>query len=160
MTMFKISVLEQLKMCKRFFNNSISVLEEKDADFKPADGMMTVCEQTAHAAQSVEWFMRGMFSPQGFDFDFEKAEAEAQKVKTHTEALEWMNRALDEAMEKIEGCSESELLEPIPAGPMMKSEPRIGVIPALVDHTAHHRGSLVVYARLLGKTPNMPYGNM
>jgi uncharacterized damage-inducible protein DinB len=27
-----------------------------------------------------------------------------------------------------------------------------------VEHTAHHRGALTVYSRLLGKVPPMPYG--
>jgi len=31
------------------------------------------------------------------------------------------------------------------------------VINAIVDHTAHHRGALSVYARLPGKVPMMPY---
>jgi hypothetical protein len=28
------------------------------------------------------------------------------------------------------------------------------------DHTAHHRGALTVYSRLLGKVPKMPYADM
>jgi uncharacterized damage-inducible protein DinB len=28
----------------------------------------------------------------------------------------------------------------------------------MVEHTAHHRGALTVYSRLLGKVPLMPYG--
>ena len=36
-------------------------------------------------------------------------------------------------------------------------EPRLGVVSGIVDHTAHHRGSLAVYARLRGKVPPMPY---
>jgi uncharacterized damage-inducible protein DinB len=35
--------------------------------------------------------------------------------------------------------------------------PRWSVILGLVDHTAHHRGALTVYARLKGLTPPMPY---
>ena len=35
--------------------------------------------------------------------------------------------------------------------------PRSAIFGAITDHTAHHRGALTVYARLLGKTPPMPY---
>jgi uncharacterized damage-inducible protein DinB len=35
--------------------------------------------------------------------------------------------------------------------------PRHSVVSALMDHTAHHRGALTVYARLLGKVSPMPY---
>jgi len=38
--------------------------------------------------------------------------------------------------------------------------PRLVVIGAISDHTAHHRGALTVYARLLGKEPKMPYMDM
>ena len=31
------------------------------------------------------------------------------------------------------------------------------VINGITDHSAHHRGALAVYARLLGKEPAMPY---
>jgi len=27
----------------------------------------------------------------------------------------------------------------------------------MVEHTAHHRGALTVYSRVLGKVPAMPY---
>jgi hypothetical protein len=39
----------------------------------------------------------------------------------------------------------------------MGGAPRASIIDGLTDHTAHHRGSLAVYARLRGKTPPMPY---
>ena len=35
--------------------------------------------------------------------------------------------------------------------------PKGAAAQGLVDHTAHHRGALAVYARLVGKTPSMPY---
>jgi uncharacterized damage-inducible protein DinB len=35
--------------------------------------------------------------------------------------------------------------------------PRCTILNALTDHTAHHRGALSVYARLLGLVPPMPY---
>ena len=39
----------------------------------------------------------------------------------------------------------------------MKGAPRAAVVGPIVDHTAHHRGALTVYARLLGKVAPMPY---
>jgi uncharacterized damage-inducible protein DinB len=32
-----------------------------------------------------------------------------------------------------------------------------GVVWGMIEHTAHHRGALTVYSRLLGKVPPMPY---
>jgi uncharacterized damage-inducible protein DinB len=39
----------------------------------------------------------------------------------------------------------------------MGGEPISSIVGAISDHTAHHRGALTVYSRLLGKTPLMPY---
>jgi uncharacterized damage-inducible protein DinB len=39
----------------------------------------------------------------------------------------------------------------------MGGVPRWSVVSAISDHTAHHRGALTVYSRLLGKVPVMPY---
>jgi len=41
----------------------------------------------------------------------------------------------------------------------MGGEPRAAVVGAIVDHMAHHRGALSVYARLLGYAPPIPYGD-
>jgi uncharacterized damage-inducible protein DinB len=35
--------------------------------------------------------------------------------------------------------------------------PKHAIWTAVLDHTAHHRGALTVYSRLLGKVPAMPY---
>ena len=40
----------------------------------------------------------------------------------------------------------------------MSGAPRLAVVSGIVDHTAHHRGALSVYCRLLNKVPPMPYG--
>jgi uncharacterized damage-inducible protein DinB len=50
-------------------------------------------------------------------------------------------------------------MEPI-TGEIMTGAPKMAVVGAIGDHTAHHRGALAVYARLLGKEPKMPYANM
>jgi uncharacterized damage-inducible protein DinB len=42
----------------------------------------------------------------------------------------------------------------------MGGVPRFAITNALTDHTAHHRGALTVYARLLGLVPPMPYMDM
>lgn len=53
--------------------------------------------------------------------------------------------------------SEAELAAPMAENPIL-SGPVHHVVAAIVDHTAHHRGALTVYARLRGQVPAMPYG--
>ena len=42
-------------------------------------------------------------------------------------------------------------------GQIMGGAPRMAVISAITDHTAHHRGALTVYARMNTIVPPMPY---
>jgi len=145
-----------LRDTHRYFRNTISVLGPEDGDFAPNDEVFTVSAHIAHTADTVEWFMEGAFG-EGFSMDFEAHEAKARGVGSFEEALAWLDRAFDEAAGKVMAATEEELRAPLPEGPIMGGEPRLAVISAIVDHTAHHRGSLAVYARLLGKVPVMPY---
>jgi len=155
--MVKPGLIEQLKTAHRFFHSSASCLEEDDSEFAPRDGMMTVAQQVAHAGQSVEWFIDGGFGSEGFDLDFEKHGAETAKVRSLAEAMAWFDRAFDKAIATIEAATEDKLLAPLPEGEIMGGAPRLAVVNGVVDHTAHHRGSIATYARLLGKEPKMPY---
>jgi uncharacterized damage-inducible protein DinB len=61
------------------------------------------------------------------------------------------------AVEVAEGHSAEEWASPFPPNPIMGETPRFSIIGGVTDHTAHHRGALTVYQRLLGLTPLMPY---
>lgn len=151
--------IQVLKETQDFFNRSTRCLTEEDSGFRAAEGAWTVAQQVAHAAQTVDWFFEGAFRPEGFDMDFEKAAAEVEKVRSLGEARTWFDRAFAEAIEALGSRSAEELAQPLPPG-IMEGKPRASIIGALVDHTAHHRGALTVYARLLGKVPAMPYMEM
>ncbi len=53
--------------------------------------------------------------------------------------------------------SNAELTAPIADRPIMGGAPRMAIISAITDHTAHHRGALTIYARVSGLVPPMPY---
>ncbi|MGQ0613491.1 MAG: DinB family protein [Planctomycetaceae bacterium] len=143
---------------KLYFDRSTRVLTEEDADFAPEEGMFSTAQQMAHVAQTVEWFVKGAFSPDGFDTDFSALEKAVRKVKTLAEARDWLDRAFAYAIETLGSKSVAELQAPIAPGPIMGGAPRGSIVAGINDHTAHHRGALTVYARLRGKTSPMPYG--
>src|SRR5262245_38344096 len=62
----------QLLASKEFFERSTRVLEEADSEFRPREGMMTVAQQVAHTAQTLDWFIDGASRPEGFDLNFEQ----------------------------------------------------------------------------------------
>jgi len=99
----------------------------------------------------------GAFAAGGFSMEWEKMDAQVRGCQSLTEARAWMARAFGAAHAAADGHTEAEWASPLPAGPIMGGLPRHSVVSALMDHTAHHRGALTVYARLLGKVSPMPY---
>lgn len=151
------NLVAELKATQAFFNTSTSCLEEKDSAFVPAEGMWTVAQQVAHVARTIDWFVEGTFRPEGFDMDFERHVADITVVRSLDAARAWLEAAFARAFEAFGSRSPEELLKTLPEGPVMGGAPRFSVVSAIGDHTAHHRGALTVYSRLLGKVPVMPY---
>src|SRR5690606_35254471 len=129
------------------FETSTRCLEEADSTFAPVEGMFTVSNQVAHAAQTIDWYFEGAFSPEGFDLDFPAHEAQVRRVNTLSHAREWFSNAIRRGIEKIETTTETDWSELIAAGPIMNGMPRSAILRGIVDHTAHHRGALTVYSR-------------
>ena len=155
----KEGLSEQLKATRQFFLNSVSCLTDDDSGFAPTKETFTVAQQVEHAALTAEWFIEGAFSPQGFNLDFAAADAIVKKATSFDKALQHFQQAFDTAIQKIQSLSIDELVASFPPNdPIYPGAPKFAVINGIVDHTAHHRGALTVYARLLGKTPKMPYG--
>jgi uncharacterized damage-inducible protein DinB len=145
-----------LESQRSFFLKTIACFDEADSGFTPAEGMLTVAQQVAHTAHSVDWFVDGAFSPTGFDCDWEAQAPLYMAVGSLAEAVAWLNRAYDAAIARFGAATPEELAAPIAPNEVMGG-PRFIVPAGMADHTAHHRGSLAVYARLLGKVPAMPY---
>ncbi|MFQ5526196.1 MAG: DinB family protein [Thermoanaerobaculia bacterium] len=150
----------QLKATKAYFDRSTRCLEEDDSTFAPTEGAMTVAQQVAHVAHTIDWFMEGGFRPEGFDLDFEGQAKEYLAVTSLAAAREWLDRAFASAIETTASKSGEELAEALPDGIVMGGMPRFSIYGSIQDHTAHHRGVLTVYSRHRGHTPAMPYMDM
>ena len=153
----KDGLVGELMASKEFFERSTRCLVEADAEFRATPDTFTVRQQVAHAAHTIEWFLDGGFGPNGFNMDFSKHIEELDAAKTLGEARAWFNRAIEKAIAAVKDKAETELMEPLPPGPVMGGAPRMMVFHAMVEHTAHHRGALTVYSRLIGHVPQMPY---
>jgi uncharacterized damage-inducible protein DinB len=147
----------QLLASKEFFERSTRVLEEADSGFRPQEGMMTAAQQVAHAAQTIEWFVEGSRSEKGFDLDFEKHARELADVTSLAAARQLLETAYANAVRYISSLGPEGLSRPMAKGPVMGGQPVSEIVWAIVEHTAHHRGALTVYTRLLGRVPPMPY---
>ncbi len=151
-------LIGDIESSRKFFERSTSVLAEEDSGFQPHPEMYTVAQQVAHVARTIAWFMEGAFGGSGWDMNFEAHVNEALAVNSLEAAKEWLARACDDAVAKAAALSDETLSDKFPADdPIMPGAQRITIAGAIVDHTAHHRGALTVYARLLGKVSPMPY---
>ncbi len=158
--MSKQAMLGELGAAKEYFDRSTRVLEEADSGFAPKEGMYTVVQLVAHVAQTIDWFFQGAFAANGFDLDFERMDKEIRRETSFGAARAGLEKAWADAKAAIEGHTVAEWAKPLPPGPIMGGLPRFSILGALADHTAHHRGALTVYSRLLGKVPPMPYMDM
>ena len=149
-------LVEQLETSYRYMRKTVSIFEEEDAGFAPQPELYTVAGHIAHAADTVEWFAEGAFG-EGWNMDFESLIAEAKAVETLEDAVAWLDRAFEKAIAAVGAASDEELAAPIGDDRIMAGASRSAVVWGTVDHTAHHRGALTVYARLLGKVPAMIY---
>ena len=148
----------QLLASQDFFARSTRVLDETDSGFRPQEGMMTVAQQVAHTAQTLDWFIEGASRPEGFDLDFEKHAKALDAVTSLAVARQMLETAYGNAIQFLRSRSPEDLSRPLPDGPVMGGQPISDIVWAMVEHTAHHRGALTVYSRQLGKVPPMPYG--
>ena len=148
----------QLLASKEFFERSTKILDEADSQFRPQEDMMTAAQQVAHTAQTLDWFIEGVSRPEGFDLDFEKHVKALAALTSLAAARQMLETAYANAINFIRSRSPQDLARPLPPGPIMGGQPISDIVWAMVEHTAHHRGALSVYSRLLGKVPPMPYG--
>ena len=152
---------ESLSMSKEFFDRSTRCLTEELAGFQPTAEMMTVAQQVAHVAQTIDWFIEGAFHrAEGFDMDFENHMRPVMAIGSLAEARAWLDKSVARAIAEITAKTMEELQAPLPEGPVMGGAPKLSIIGAIEEHTAHHRGALTVYARLNGLVPAMPYMDM
>jgi uncharacterized damage-inducible protein DinB len=120
--------------------------------------MMTVAQLVAHTAQTLDWFIEGVTRPGGFDLDFEKHASALAAVTSLAAARQMLEAAYANSVQFLRSRSPEDLSQPLPPGPIMGGQPISAIVWAMIEHTAHHRGALTVYSRLLGKVPPMPYG--
>ena len=151
------SAVMELTSMKQFFHNSISVLEEEDSGYRPHEKAWTVAQQMRHTAMTVGWFADAVFG-EGFKQNWEEQMEFIGKASSLEEEKAYFDKEVEKACTAFGALTEEQLDAPIPDNPMMGPAPKRAIVGAISDHTAHHRGALATYARIMGKEPRMPYG--
>jgi uncharacterized damage-inducible protein DinB len=149
--------VHQLELSSERFLRSTAILPESLSTFTPSPESMTAAQQIAHAAQVINWFLAGAFHPDAFDLDFAPQIARVLAFDSLTAARQSFTSAITAAVNTLAPLSDADLLTLLPPNPILGDQPRLAIIPAIIDHTAHHRGALTIYARLNHLTPADPY---
>jgi DinB superfamily len=172
---------------KTFFHRTTCCLDEHDATFQPRSDMFTVVGQILHVTAAIEFFLSGLFLHmdrfKGREWTSRRGRGEQWVgLNTGFSSMEWTQdasrnyesgdaaqslkgalRAFDETMDIASDVfgqlPREELVRPLPENPMGFLNPQ-HVLEIMLDHTAHHRGAIAQYARLLGKDPKIPYFEM
>ena len=131
--MTKQELINQLLASKTFLDKSTDVLTEEDSSVTPVEGMMTAAQQIAHIAQTVDWFMTGVFED-NFDMNFEESAKEIMAVTSLDAARDWLQRSYDSAVETIGSKTDDELNELTPDGSIMGSTPKVLVLGGIAEH--------------------------
>lgn len=150
----------EIRMQLDFFSRGTRCFTEEHSDYAPVAGQFSVANQVAHVAQTIAWFREGAFRPEGFNMDFEEHERISRSYTSLAAAQKFLADETETLAKFLESKTMDDLLAPIVPGMIMGGAPRLAIVGALGDHTAHHRGALSVYARLLGLVPPMPYMDM
>ena len=154
----KTEALQQIRATRQFFDRTTRCLAESDSNFRATPETMTVAQQVAHAAQTIDWFREGGLEDR-WDMDFEKNMAATSGVSSLAEARRWLAEAWDKLEARTQASSDDELAGEMADNPILGRRRRYHLFERIVDHCAHHRGALAVYARLAGKVPEMPYAD-
>jgi len=151
-------LVAELTSMEEFFNRSTRPLAEEHSNYKPHEALYTVAQQVAHAGITIEWLVDGALSPSGFNMDFEKDIAEAMSFTSLAAARARLKTAFENARKRVAENPDVWATD-FPPNPIMPGK-KANAIYACTDHTAHHRGALTVYTRMLGLVPPMPYMEM
>src|ERR1035438_2965184 len=100
---------KQLLASKEFFERSTRVLDEADSTFRPREGMMTVAQQVAHTAQTLDWFIEGASRREGFALDFEQQAKALDGVTSLAAARQMLETAYENAVRFLGSRSPEDL---------------------------------------------------
>lgn len=149
-------VVKLIKTERHYLQNILKDFRPEHGDFKPSEEMRTVGQQIKHIALTTKFYYETVFGS-GFTMSFEDYKAEMKKPISLEKALKDLDECYNKAESLVGNKTAAELNAPLPDNPMLGEGTLESVIIRNTDHTAHHRGALTVYLRLLGIKPQIIY---
>jgi len=148
-------------------NNTLKIAEEIPEDkygFRAAEGTRSIAQILIHISNLHRFQFaihrdRQLTSMEGFNFmEFMgPLIASEQETMTKAQIIDRLRKAGDEYEGFLKGLSEEFLGQVItmPPGGSPPSRTRFDLVMAVKEHEMHHRGQLMLIARMLGITPHL-----
>jgi uncharacterized damage-inducible protein DinB len=130
----------------------LAAVPDGKKDYRPDPNARTAWELAWHLANTDVQFMDGIA-----DLQFTMtARAEAEKPKTVAELVDWYDRNMKRAADRVQALSAAQLLTPVPF--FTFNLPAAFYLGFLNNHSIHHRGELATYLRPMGSKVPAIYG--
>jgi uncharacterized damage-inducible protein DinB len=146
-----------IKTERHYLQNILKDFRPEHGHFKPTEEMRTVGQQIKHITLTTKFYYETVFGS-GFTMSFQEYKEEMKKLIGLEDAIKDLDEIHNKAVSLVEDKTEEEMKAPLPSNnPMLGEGTLENVIIRNIDHTAHHRGALTVYLRLLGIKPEIIY---
>jgi uncharacterized damage-inducible protein DinB len=121
-------------------------------DYRPDPNARTAWELAWHLANTDVQFMDGIA-----DLKFSMtARPESEKPKATAELVDWYDRNMKRASDRVHALSAAQLLTPVQF--FTFNLPAVFYLAFLNNHSVHHRGELATYLRPMGSKVPAIYG--
>ena len=124
-----------------------------DSDYRPDPNARTAWELAWHLANSDAQFLDGIADGQ---FSTEAPPA-AEKPKNIAELVDWYDRNMTRAADRVRALSSDQLMRPIEFFGVFNL-PAALYLQFMNNHSIHHRGELATYLRPMGSKVPQIYG--
>ncbi|MEM6379627.1 MAG: DinB family protein [Bacteroidota bacterium] len=120
-------------------------MPESSYDYSPTEDQMSFKEQLLHITGNMVWLTSSYLGGEKLEADLKK------EGYTKAEVLKILTDAFDLAAEAVENFPVEDLETEVKffAGPMSKRQ----IMVLMNDHVVHHRGQIIIYARMKGIKP-------
>ncbi|WP_161568344.1 DinB family protein [Anaerobacillus alkaliphilus] len=131
-------------------NDIIEMVTDKDLDFKPWEGAMSLKELTLHIVQSGDIFVRAT------QLGAVEKPSEVQEITTAEELKQVVRNLTANSQSNLESLTDEQLDNLIDVTNLFGTHlPGHVLLNMMRDHEIHHKGQLFIYARMIG-LENLP----
>jgi uncharacterized damage-inducible protein DinB len=136
----KTAFVNELKLSRDFSLKVAEAMPDTDYNFKLTPAQMSFAEQMVHQAQAFAYFL----SP----FKGEKPNPAKPASMNKADVVNFVRTSFDQAIDTVSALTPEQLSKEYKGG-----DTGVGLLIAMMEHTAHHRASAEMYLRAKGITP-------